>query len=213
MRQELTRQHLDDGLDRLETILFDEIYRMSVFNNDQGIIAQYSCNQRPIIICEVNPYRAEDILAFLRRVYIYIQSKENDQAMISNIESLAHCIKDWRINPGEWWRYKKGRMPIYYEAAYHAVQQSFPRMLTFRPEEIHTIPKLQLHRTLKELLKLKEKLKPGELILVRGIQGVYELARETIGEQLYYTEDRYCTSAPQTYQFRRDLETAIEMLK
>jgi len=200
--EELTQDHLNQGIERLARVLYDEFYVISSDKNRLVLIHDIKKQQ----ITERRIITGQDICLFASAVYNCLLDVEKDQCIVSALDRLVFGING---------RVRQGRdIPSGFNSAYRFIQQLNSQSITFTPEQLRSMSGSELDNAVSQLEEFKNGLQTGESVFIASVDTLAKLARQRgLADVFMYKGNFYCTGSPQTYQFRKDLQTAMEMLR
>lgn len=199
---ELTQEHLNQGIEKLARILYDEFYSINASPDEFRLMHD---NKQQILI-KTRFISGQDLCLFASAIYNYLINIEKDQCVISALDCLIFGI-DVRL--------KSGRdLPPGFFSAYRFIQELNSQSLIFNPEKLRSMSGLELDEAVRKLEEAKTDLRTGESVFIASVDTLARLGSQRgMADVFRYKGNFYCTDSPQTYGFKRDLETAMDMLK
>lgn len=228
---DLTQQQVEQGRKRLENLFLDRFYTIKTVKSSEGSQLYY-CERDMVnfaayvpgqakftdrqfrtkrdinyeivykpIIAAGNALSGLAVCGFATCVLDHLRAQEQDEAVITALEQLAFGITG---------RLRQGReLPVYFPAAYRTVLDSRPAALGFDLQNLPARSSQDLSKIVQRLEQEKAELRKGCAV---SIVGTRQLARAGhacgLTKVFRFNGDSYCTTNPQTHQFRRDLEAA-----
>ncbi len=198
----LIREDLSQGIEGLAGILYDDPLSIC-FYSDKIVLVN---NKKEQLVGSPDIVTGQDIFLFALSLHNYLLCIEKDQRVISALEHLIFGIN---------LRMRKGRsLPPGFAPAYELVREVMPQSLSFNLEDESLSCSDEFDSAVLTLETSKNKLLIGKSVFVSGISTLSGLARQRgLSDIFRYRNNFYCTDTPQTYQFRKDLIMATEMLK